>query len=145
MLTESARTQSADDLTEAIRPRISRQILQNLVDHSERLDVLTLDPSLEQMIGAALAKASEPGQIMLDPAVLENMLSSISQAKEEIENQGKPAILITAPKIRPWLSRVINMRMQNFTVLSYTEIPEDQDIAVVSKITTTQNSTEDAV
>jgi len=37
------------------------------------------------------------------------------------------------------------MRMQNFTVLSYTEIPEDQDIAVVSKITTTQNSTEDAV
>jgi|GEM_PF-4613710 len=82
---------------------------------------------------------------MLDPAVLENMLSSISQAKEEIENQGKPAILITAPKIRPWLSRVINMRMQNFTVLSYTEIPEDQDIAVVSKITTTQNSTEDAV
>ena len=141
LLTESARTQSADDLTEAIRPRISRQILQSLVNHSERLDVLTLDPSLEQMIGSALAKASEPGQIMLDPTVLENMLSSISSAKEEIENQGKPAILITAPKIRPWLSRVVSMRMQNFTVLSYTEIPEDQDIAVVSKISTTPNDT----
>ena len=53
----------------------------------------------------------------------------------KIENEGKPAILITSPKIRPWLSRVINLRMQNFTVLSYTEIPEDQDIAVVAKIT----------
>ena len=141
LLTESARTQSADELTEAIRPRIARQILQNLVNHSVRLDVLTLDPSLEQMIGNALAKATEPGQIMLDPTVLENMLNSISQEKEEIENQGKPAILITAPKIRPWLSRVVSMRMQNFTVLSYTEIPEDQDIAVVSKITTTPTTT----
>ena len=68
----------------------------------------------------------------------------INIEKEEIENQGKPAILITAPKIRPWLSRVVSMRMQNFTVLSYTEIPEDQDIAVVSKITTTPTATGNA-
>lgn len=140
LLTESAKSQNSDDLTESIRPRISRQILQNLVNHNERLEVLTLDPALEQLIGSALNQSQEPGQILLDPTVLDNMLKSISTAKTRIENEGKPAILITSPKIRPWLSRVINLRMQNFTVLSYTEIPEDQDIAVVAKITSTNDN-----
>jgi flagellar biosynthesis component FlhA len=42
--------------------------------------------------------------------------------------------LIVSPGIRPWLAKAMRMRSPGLRVLSYTEIPEDQDVKVIAKI-----------
>jgi len=50
LLTESSKTQNSDELTALVRPRLGRLMIQNLVDLGEELNVITLDPTLEQML-----------------------------------------------------------------------------------------------
>jgi len=51
-----------------------------------------------------------------------------------VENQGHPAVLVVSPGIRPWLAKIIKHRLADLTVLSYSEIPDDQSIKVVATI-----------
>ena len=50
LLVESTRTQNPDELTELVRPKLGYLMLQEVVDHGELLNVITLDPNLEQML-----------------------------------------------------------------------------------------------
>jgi flagellar biosynthesis protein FlhA len=45
-----------------------------------------------------------------------------------------PAVLVVSPGIRPWLSKIIRHRLADLTVLSYSEIPEDQSVKVVATV-----------
>jgi flagellar biosynthesis protein FlhA len=40
-------------------------------------------------------------------------------------------VLVVAPSIRPWLSKMVRHRIPEMTVLSYTEIPDDQAVKVI--------------
>ena len=56
------------------------------------------------------------------------------QLTEEIENQGLAAVLVVSPAIRSWLAKLIRHRLSDLTVLSYSEIPDDQSVNVVATI-----------
>jgi flagellar biosynthesis protein FlhA len=55
-LSEAAsRTQEPDQLTAMVRPKLGRMIVQSLVDESNSLSVMTLDPGLEQLLPSSPA------------------------------------------------------------------------------------------
>ncbi|MFZ9583855.1 MAG: hypothetical protein ACO280_02740, partial [Pseudohongiellaceae bacterium] len=53
------------------------------------------------------------------------------------EEKSLPAVLVVSPGLRPWLSKSLKQRARGMTVLAYTEIPEDQNISVLAKVTIT--------
>ena len=59
---------------------------------------------------------------------------ALGENTQEVENQGLPAVLVVSPGIRPWLSKIIRHRLADLTVLSYSEIPEDQAVKVVATV-----------
>jgi|TARA_B110000091_G_scaffold210929_1_gene254676 flagellar biosynthesis protein FlhA len=132
--TESVKTLDVDDLTAAVRPRLGRMIVQNLVDVNDSLPVMTLNPSLEQILHNVLQQNSSNQGLVIEPKLAEGLFKALAENSEEIENQGHAAVLVVSPAIRPWLAKFIRHRLSELTVLSYSEIPDDQSVSVVATV-----------
>ena len=132
---EGGRIQDPDELTALVRPKLGRMIVQSLVDMSEEMPVMTLEPSLEQMLHNAVQQSHQSKTLTLDPELAESLFRSMREQAHNIEDQGKPAILVVSPAIRPWLANLARPRIPDLTVLSYTEIPEDQAVNVIATVT----------
>tara|TARA_B100000795_G_scaffold18163_1_gene12070 strand:+ start:234 stop:2306 length:2073 start_codon:yes stop_codon:yes gene_type:complete len=138
--TESSQTQNADELTAAVRPRLGRMIMQGLVDVNDSLPVMTLNPSLEQLLHNIIQQSSNPQNLVIEPKLAEGLFQALTKNSQDVENQGHPAVLVVSPAIRPWLAKIIKHRISDLTVLSYGEIPEDQTVNVVATIDVEQKS-----
>ena len=143
LLVESEKTQNPNELTELVRPRIGHLMLQEVVDLGEALNVITLDQNLEQMLIGSVAQSTKMGEIVIEPNLVEGLLESVKKQKNEAEEKGHPAVIVVAPPIRPWLARMVKQRFPDTTVLSYTEIPEDQKIKVFARIGIAEESQEE--
>ncbi|MDA8781633.1 flagellar biosynthesis protein FlhA [Porticoccaceae bacterium] len=132
--TESSRTQDPDELTAAVRPRLGRMIVQSIIDVADSLPVITLDPSLEQMLHNVLQQSSSNQGLVIEPNLAEGLFKALAENTQEVENQGHPAVLVVSPGIRPWLAKIIKHRLSDLTVLSYSEIPDDQAVKVVATV-----------
>ena len=131
---ESSRTQDAGQLCALVRPKLARLIVQDIIDPDETLAVMTLDPTLEQLLTDLVSRANSYDEIALEPALAESFFASIRSTIEELEQQDLPAVLVVSPMLRPWLARLLRRSTKDLTVLCYTEIPDDQPISVVSSI-----------
>ncbi|MEY2593293.1 MAG: Flagellar biosynthesis protein FlhA, partial [Pseudomonadota bacterium] len=135
-LTEaSGRTQDPEQLAAQVRPKIGRMIMQTLIDPQDTLLAMTLDPALEQMLHN-VSQHSQPGQgLMLEPGLADRLFRALRDGARSVEEQGHPAVLVVSPGVRPWLARMVRHRINDLTVLSYSEIPEDQAVKVIHTVT----------
>ena len=132
--TESNRTQDAEELTAAVRPKLGRMIVQSLIDVNDSLPVITLDPTLEQTLHNILQQSASNDGLVIEPKLAESLFKALAENTEQVESQGQPAILVVSPGIRPWLAKIIKHRLTDLTVLSYSEIPDDQAVKVVATV-----------
>ena len=139
---ESGRTQDAGQLCALVRPKLARLIVQDIIDPDETLAVMTLDPTLEQLLTDLVSRANSYDEIALEPALAESFFASIRTTIEELEQKELPAVLVVSPMLRPWLARLLRRSTKDLTVLCYTEIPDDQPISVVSSIEVNQREDE---
>ena len=108
--------------------------MQSLVDESSNLSVMTLEPGLEQLLHNVLQQ-SQPGQpVVLEPSLAENLFNSLRVGAREMEEEGHAAVLVVSPLIRGWLSKAVRFRVSDLTVLSYSEIPDDQAVKVIHTV-----------
>jgi len=139
---EGAKIQDPDELTALVRPKLGRMIVQSLVDMTEEMPVITLDPQLEQILHNAVQQSHQTKTLTIDPELAESLFKSMRQETQKIEEQGKPAILVVSPAVRAWLANLARPRIPDLTVLSYTEIPEDQAVNVIATVTAQVGQTE---
>jgi flagellar biosynthesis protein FlhA len=128
------RTQDPDQLTSIIRPKLGRMIVQGLVDAQNGLSVITLDPGLEQLLHNVLQQSGPSQNMVLEPGLAERLFSALRDGARAVEEQGHPAVLVVSPAIRPWLSKAVRFRVADMTILSYSEIPEDQMVKVIHTV-----------
>jgi len=134
-LTEaSARTQDPEQLTNLVRPKLGRMIVQSLLENRDTLSVLTLDPQLEQLLHNVLQQNPSGNGMVLEPGLAESLFAALRESARQMEEQGLPAVLVVSPGIRAWMSRAVRFRVADLTVLSYSEIPDDQAVKVISTV-----------
>jgi flagellar biosynthesis protein FlhA len=134
-LTEvSGRTQDPDQLAQLIRPKMGRMIVQGLLESRDTLSVLTLDPQLEQLLHNVLQQNNGSAGMVLEPALAESLFAALRDSTRTTEEQGLPAVLVVSPAIRPWMSKAVRYRVSDLTVLSYSEIPDDQPVKVINTV-----------
>jgi flagellar biosynthesis protein FlhA len=134
-LTEAAaRSTDPEQLAASVRPKLGRMIMQSLIDGDNGLQVMTLEPSLEQLLHNVLQQ-SQPGQaVVMEPGLSENLFAGLREGARTVEDMGHPAVLVVSPVIRGWLSKAARFRVNDLTVLSYSEIPDDQAVKVIHTV-----------
>jgi flagellar biosynthesis protein FlhA len=130
----ASRTQEPEQLTALVRPKLGRMIVQSLVDDSNSLSVMTLDPGLEQLIHNILQQTAPGQSIAMEPGLAERLFGALRDGARAVEEMGHPAVLVVSPLIRPWMSKAVRYRVNDLTLLSYSEIPDDQTVKVVHTV-----------
>ncbi len=128
-----ARSQDPGALTAAVRVSLGRSIVQHINGMGPELQVITLDPSLEQILQTSIQAVAEGGA-GIEPGLAERMHQSLAESAQRQESAGQPAILLVTPVIRSWLARLVRHSITTLHVLAYNEIPDNKQIKVVANI-----------
>lgn len=130
---EGSRSQDPAALTALVRVALGRSIVQKINGMVNELPVITLDPSLEQMLQDSVRNAGS-GALGLEPGLAEKMFTALGEATQRQEMKGQPAVLLVSAIIRPILARLIRGSIASLKVLSYNEIPDDKQIKIVATV-----------
>ncbi len=134
----ATRTNDPDALTAHARLALSRMIVHNLVPVDQELSVMTLTPSLEQLLAQSVGHAKQAGgsetDAIIEPKLAENLQKEIISEARKLELAGKPAVLLASSGIRAMLYRFIEPIYNDIHVIAYTEIPSNKKIKVVASI-----------
>jgi len=128
-----ALTQNPVELTAIVRVALGRAIVQKINGLEQDLPVITLEPTLEQLLLQSAQNAAE-GSIGVEPGLTERMFKSLEQVAQQQEVANQPAILVVAPGLRLWLSQLVKHSIAGMSVLSYSEIPDNKNIKVVASV-----------
>ncbi|MFC3025545.1 flagellar biosynthesis protein FlhA [Vibrio zhugei] len=129
----SSKSQEPDILTAAVRISLRRLIVQEINGIELELPVITLVPELEQILHQTM-QASGGESAGIEPGLAERLQESLSQATQEQELKGEPAVLLTSGVLRSTLAKFVKNTIPNLRVLSYQEIPDEKQIRIVQAV-----------
>ncbi len=133
-LAENAlKSQEPGALTAAVREALGRFIIQNISGLDDEMEVIAVNPNLEQLLQQSLESATEGG-IGLEPGLAQSLQGSLVQAVQRQEATGKPAILLVAQAIRPMLAKFARHVAPALRVLAYSELPDDRQVKIVAVV-----------
>jgi flagellar biosynthesis protein FlhA len=127
------KTQDPQALVAGVRVALGRSIVQSIGGLREELPVITLDPALEQLLQDSMGGGGEtsPG---FEPGLADRVQTALGDSTRRQEAAGEPAVLLVAPKIRPWVARLMRYSTPTLSVLAYNEIPENRRIRVIAAV-----------
>ena len=128
------RTQDPLALTAAVRVAISRLIVQTINGSEAELAVITLEPSLEQMLLGSMQQGQADAGLALEPGMAERLQRSLADAAQRQEMAGKPSVLLVAAPVRPLMAKFVRYGEHQIHVLSYQEIPENKKVTIVATV-----------
>jgi flagellar biosynthesis protein FlhA len=122
VLTEKVRTtRDPEVLVEACRQALGPTIAASYA-LDRVLPVITLHPSIEQMLMESL-KSNDTGTFLaVEPARAEQLVLTVAQRAQEAEQLGDTPVLLCAAPVRPALRRLVHTAAPRLPVLSYAEL-----------------------
>ncbi len=128
-----SKSQDADALAAQVRVSLGRQIVQSIFGMASELSVMTLHPSLEQILLQSMQ--GQDGNVMaIEPGLAQMIHGSLKQASESQQARGEPAVLLVSQQLRGMLARLVRHAIPGLNVLGYDEIPDDKQLRVVASI-----------
>ena len=128
----ASKSQDPVALTGMVRIALRRQIVQDVIGMEAELPVITLDPTLEQILLKTLQGTAEG--MGIEPGLAERMHKALAEAAQRQEVAGQPAIALVAGGVRMWLARFVRYSIPSLSVLAYEEIPDNKQIKVVANV-----------
>jgi flagellar biosynthesis protein FlhA len=150
---QAGRAADIEQLSERVRAALARTICRQYVDAEDRLWCITLDPSIEAMIGSNIERGERPtraeygedkqrgeqgrpgerGQrgeqasVSTLPPRTARRIAELIEARviEATQTLGHRPIVLCAPQVRAQVRRVIESSLPRVAVLSYGEITQD--------------------
>ncbi|MBP9712550.1 MAG: flagellar biosynthesis protein FlhA [Sterolibacterium sp.] len=128
----STQTQDALELTTQVRIALGRAIVQQIFPGNAELTVMTIDPSLERVLGQALQGSGGGGGI--EPGLADTLLRETAATAQHQEDAGLPAVLLVPNALRWLLSRFLRRAVPTLKVISNAEVPDTRTIRVTAII-----------
>ena len=135
----TCKNRDIESLLSSARIALARVIIHQLVEGSNDVPVISLDPALEQIIHKSVQQArqvagSDTDEMILEPGMAEKLHTSLAEVVQRQETTGGASILLVSPMIRSALHRFTRGALPSLSVLSYPEIPEDKKITIIASI-----------
>ncbi|WP_318460417.1 flagellar biosynthesis protein FlhA [Photobacterium leiognathi] len=129
----SSKSQDPDILTAAVRIGLKRLICQEINGIEVELPVITLVPELEQILHKTMQSAGGESS-GIEPGLAERLQRSLTEATQQQELKGEPAVLLTSGVLRSTLAKFVKNTIPSLRVLSYQEVPDEKQIRIVNAV-----------
>lgn len=130
-------TQNIDVLTEYVRHNLSETIKTLYEDQDGTVHAISVDPEIEDIITQALQKSGGnniSSSLGLSPAYISKIKEGVSKSIDDITIAGHLPVVICSAQVRPYFKKMINTTFPVVSVISYSELPSDTDIEILSSV-----------
>jgi len=127
-----------DVLVERTRAALGRSLLRPYRNAQGEVNVVTLDPKLEQQLVDAVVPGQEGNaRLVLDPSQTQVLMESLSDAVQKALAVAQHPILLCSQYLRPYLRDFVTRFIPQAVVLSY---PEVTGVATVQTVATVRGA-----
>ena len=123
-----AQTKDPVVLTTFVRTKLARTICTRYRDGNNVLNVVLLDPALEDQIRAGFEHGQNGLFIRMSPQMIDHLCKKIIAEVDKLTEQNYPAIVLVNPQIRAALKYMTMATIPGLVVLSQSEITADTKI-----------------
>ncbi len=120
-----------DVMTEAVRAALGRTICRQYQTERGELPAISLSPSLESKLLAAIVRTEQGPVLAIEPGHAQQIASRIADALTGALAQ---PVLLCSPPLRPHLWRLFARVLPHIGVLSHSEVPSQLRIATVAVV-----------
>lgn len=131
---EGVKVKDLDILTESVRKSMSRLISAKFINESNRIQVITFDSQLEELLSNSLLQTESGTQLIMDPHSAQKMITSVAQTIESHPELAAQPILLTAPSLRRHVAKLMTRFIPQLIVLSHSEIAPDVEIETIGNV-----------
>ena len=123
-------TRDPDMLTEYVRQALKRSISKRFIPEDVAY-VITLDPSLEQLIIESTKQSEHGSYLAIEPTQVHSIFDKLRSIIENMKNKGRTPVILTSPLVRRQFRKIAEQISPELAVLSYNEI--DSGVEVLSE------------
>ncbi|MCD4782487.1 MAG: flagellar biosynthesis protein FlhA [Candidatus Eremiobacteraeota bacterium] len=127
-------TKDVEILTECVRVALSRVICKDYMNNEGIINVITLDPQVEQLIAGSIQRSEVGSFLALDPNLGQEILTKVGDQINTLQEQGLQPIILVAPQIRPAFKKLTERSFPNLVVLSWNEIAPKVNVNSVGMV-----------
>ncbi len=135
-------TRDVDTLTEQVRQRLARALCEQHAGRDGTLHAVTLEPTLEARLAAAVGKGTSPDGVPVGPAYLHNVVERIAGSIGGATQSGKDVVLLVRSSVRRFLAQLIQASLPKVAVLSYNEVVPARAVETVAVVKVDPDHTE---
>lgn len=128
-------TKDPEMLTEFVRVSLSRTICKEYMNNEGTINVITLDPQIEQVIQQSIHRSETGSFLNLDPNMGQEILQAIQGQVQVLQERGLQPVLLTSPPVRPALRKLVERSFPNLILLSWNEIAPKVNVNSVAMVT----------
>ena len=122
-------------LTEKVRREISGTICKEfLLEDSEKLEAICLSEDFEEYLERALNTTRERPYLTFGKKETEKLLDLFEEAVKKARFEGRRALIVTSPALRPVLKFFLQPRLPRVSVFSTREVPEGVELVATQEL-----------
>jgi len=123
-----------DLLTEYVRQRVAKGMLAPYLQPGKKLQVMTLDRKLEEILTKNIKRTDHGTYLALEPVLITELVGAVSKQVEKLITLNTQPVLMTSPTLRRHIRRLIEPSLPNVFVVSHAEIVDDINLQAVGKV-----------
>lgn len=124
-----------DLLTEYVRQRIAKGMLGPYLSEGKVLNVITLDPKLEQILAKNIKHTDHGAYLAMEPGLAGEIISLVSKEVEKAITANVQPVIMTSPNLRRHFRKLIEASLPAVFVVSHAEIVDDINLQASGKVT----------
>ena len=126
-------TRDLDMLTEYVRQNLRRAISKRFFNTGINT-VITLDPSLEQLLTSNIQKTEVGSFINIDQQLSHRIFESLKAEVGKLTSMGVMPIILTSPFVRMYFKQLVEEIAPDLVVLSYGEIDQSTEVQSIGMV-----------
>jgi type III secretion protein V len=120
--------------TEYVRIALRRHITQRYIGADRSISALIAHPELEDTVRQAARASGQPGQVPVDPRLLQRVSAEIAAIRNEIGAVFGRAVLLCSMDVRRHLRKITEAEYFELPVLSFQELSGDVPVIPVGQV-----------
>ncbi|MBT4769950.1 MAG: flagellar biosynthesis protein FlhA [Rhodospirillaceae bacterium] len=127
-------TQNVNAITEHVRARLSRQISDTNTTPEGYIPIVTLSAEWEQSFAESVVGKGEDLQLSMPPSRLQDFIKLVREVFDRQAMIGESPVLLTSPRIRPYVRSVIERFRPTTVVMSQNEVHPKAKIKTLGQV-----------
>lgn len=130
----AAMSKDPDLLTEYVRQKLARSMLDPYVQSDGTLRVITIDQEIEDLLSKNLQHTEHGSYLSVEPGVVEKIIVATKKEIDKFMEENFQPIVLCSPVLRRHLRRIIEQFAPSVLVLSHAEIFQNIRIQSTGKV-----------